>query len=530
VRDKAKTLGYLGGSNNVDVLTGVAQTGVGQIHIFAKSGNDTVNLKFANNINKFSSGHHVRGDGSSGIDDSSIDRGNDIFNFQDIGNVSDGDIIVGRIEDFDAHDKIKLENITLDFDNCFGHVRVVEFNGAHNDAGTTPQQWLLITTPTAGYIFYALEGARVDMDGNGGSNNGNFEKHFLSEDDLPPFASLKDVIYVDPQNYVPAGFIAQGGIVVNDDDENASHVNTKIFGTFNSDLIAAGLNDDVVSAGGGNDRVWGGSGDDIMTGDAGDDTLWGGRGNDTAQFNDVMAAVTVIINANGTVCVTDQNGTDTLSSVETLAFTDRTLDMKSFSSLTQLSNNQFKALAEMYVAYFNRAPDAEGLFFWADKLAEGRTMDQIAENFFDQDETRKIYTDPSNTDAFVKIIYDNVLGRTPDTGGFNFWQDRLAEGDMTQGSCVLKIIEGAKNGGGLSDATYLSNKADLGIYYSAIKGLSDGVDGRQVLAAFGDQATANKLGAKASIDKHYIDATSDAHREFLFKVAGVVDNPFVDFA
>jgi hypothetical protein len=50
------------------------------------------------------------------------------------------------------------------------------------------------------------------------------------------------------------------------------------------------------------------------------------------------------------------------------------------------------------------------------------------------------------------------------------------------------------------------------------------------LAAFGDQATANMLGAKTAVDGHYADANLGTDGEFLFNVVGVVDNPFVDFA
>ena len=265
----------------------------------------------------------------------------------------------------------------------------------------------------------------------------------------------------------------------------------------------------------------------------GDQTLDGLGGIDTAVVGVQQNSITVSIDKNDTVIILDRagkGGTDTLSNIELLEFTDATLDMNAFSSLTQLSNDQFKTLVEMYVAYFNRAPDAEGLFFWADTFAEGSTLDQIAGNFFDQDETRTIYTDPSNTDAFVTAVYSNVLGRTPDQGGFDYWKARLAEGDVTQGAFVLKIIEAAKNSGGPSDATYLSNKADLGIYYSAIKGLSDGADGRQVMATFGNQSSSDKLGAKAAIDGHFADAILDTGGEFLFNVVGVVDNPFADFA
>ena len=274
------------------------------------------------------------------------------------------------------------------------------------------------------------------------------------------------------------------------------------------------------------------AGDDRINLLSGDQTIDGLGGFDTAVFSIQQNAVTVSIAKAGTIIVVDRvgtGGTDTLSNTERLEFTDQTLNMNAFSSLTQLSNNQFKALAEMYVAYFNRAPDANGLFYWADKLAEGDTMDQIAERFFDQNETRAIYTDPSDTDAFVTAVYANVLGRTPDEGGLAFWKARLAEGDVTQGAFVLTIIGATKNVAGSSDAAYLSDKTDLGIYYSAIKGLSDATDGRQVMATFGDQETSDKLGAKATIDGHYTDASSSVNGEFLFKVVGVVDNPFVDF-
>lgn len=271
------TSGGLFGSSGDDVLTGIAQAGTGQIHIYAKAGDDTINLDFSSNINRFSHGQHARGD-----DDGSNIRGDDTFNFINTNNVSSGEVVVGRLEDFDSRDKLYLEGIEIDLDNLPSNVRVVSFGGAHNDTSDTDQdqQWLLITTSTGGHIFYAIEGARVDMDGNGGSNSGNMEKHFIHESDLPNFAALQDVDYRDPQNYVPDGYSAQGGIVINDDDEDAADVLAQINGSANGDLIAAGLNDDTVSAGEGNDVVWGGSGRDTIQGNQGSDTLFGGSGND----------------------------------------------------------------------------------------------------------------------------------------------------------------------------------------------------------------------------------------------------------
>jgi hypothetical protein len=269
--------------------------------------------------------------------------------------------------------------------------------------------------------------------------------------------------------------------------------------------------------------------DDVVSLKNGNENYDGLGGRDAVVIPGNASNFTLSINQNGTLVLDDRNasgGQDTLANIEELRFTDRTLDLNAFSGLTQLSDTQFKALAEMYVAYFNRAPDAEGLFYWADKLAEGRTMDQIAERFFDQDETRGIYTDPSNTDAFVTAVYANVLGRTPDAEGSAFWTGKLAANEVTQGAFVLKIILGAKNGGGPQDVAYLSDKTDLGIYFSAIKGLSDSADGRQVMSTFGDQATSNKTGAKTAIDGHYADATASSGGEFLFDLVGIVADPF----
>lgn len=283
------TSGHLGGSNGNDVLTGIAQNGTSQIHIYSQAGNDTINLDFSN-INNFSAGHHARGDGSNGIDDTSTNRGNDTFNFKNVHKVDD--IVVGRIEDFDSsRDNLEINgnNITLNqmksgSGTTGGYSwRIVEYDSDTRDNATDKQQWILIDTGQ-GYIFYALEGARV-VNGSGASNSGQQEAHFIGASGghrvtASELADLDTVGYVDPVNYVPAGYTAQGGITINDDDNSWADTLIQINGTSSGDLIAAGLNNDKVRAGAGNDVVWGGSGNDTIYGDAGNDKLYGGTGKD----------------------------------------------------------------------------------------------------------------------------------------------------------------------------------------------------------------------------------------------------------
>lgn len=280
------------GTNGRDVYHAKASNGLGQIHIYAKGGDDVLNLGF-DTITKFSHGHHVRG-GHGAIGGS---EGRDTFNFTDLHKVKD--TVVGRIEDFDAsRDTIKIGGTVLDLNNigAFSHrnvtsVKIVEYNGAHNDAGSQAQQWLLINTKAGGEIFYALEGARVDMTGNGGANSGQQERHFVLESDLPNLATLASKPFIDQKNIVPDGFSPIGGQIIHDVDENRNDVLETVMGTSGGDLIAAGLNDDTVHAGGGHDRVWGGSGHDRLFGQGANDTMEGGTGNDFlygGSQNDVL--------------------------------------------------------------------------------------------------------------------------------------------------------------------------------------------------------------------------------------------------
>jgi Ca2+-binding RTX toxin-like protein len=286
------------------------------------------------------------------------------------------------------------------------------------------------------------------------------------------------------------------------------------------------------------ENVVGGSGDDILTGNdaanvihggKGNDIIDGGDGRDTAYIDTAILGATVTINTDGTVTAVDRDGpqgADEFTNVEQLVFNDQVLDLDNYTNLTKLSSPQFADLAKVYVAYFNRAADAEGLFFWADKLAEGMDMTAIAAYFSRSEEAKVLYPDMADTSVFVTAVYANVLGRTPDEAGFEFWKTALNSGAMQPATFVLNIIGGAVG----PDITYLSNKANLGVYFAAIKGMSDVADAKEVLNIFGDQAASNLLEAKTAADSHYADATTSGGGEFLFNLVGIVDAPFSDIA
>lgn len=85
----------------------------------------------------------------------------------------------------------------------------------------------------------------------------------------------------------------------------------------------------------------------------------------------------------------------------------------------------------LYEAAFDRDPDAEGLGFWIDNYDVGNVdLIQMAEFFMQSEEFTGLYgaEESLNDEAFLTLLYANVLDRTPDQAGFDFWSDAQANG------------------------------------------------------------------------------------------------------
>ena len=96
-------------------------------------------------------------------------------------------------------------------------------------------------------------------------------------------------------------------------------------------------------------------------------------------------------------------------------------------------------MARLYEAYFDRAPDAGGLTFWREQRAGGRSLDSVSDEFARSPEFTTTYGDLGD-EAFVDLVYRNVLDRAPDAGGKAFWLDQLANG-RTRGSLMTLFSE-----------------------------------------------------------------------------------------
>ncbi|MBM1309631.1 DUF4214 domain-containing protein [Sulfitobacter mediterraneus] len=207
------------------------------------------------------------------------------------------------------------------------------------------------------------------------------------------------------------------------------------------------------------------------------------------------------------------------------------------SGITGLDQAQIDTFIELYIAYFNRAPDALGLYFWGSAFANGTSLDEMAALFLDQDETRATYpTDATNLD-FATQVYSNVLGRTPDQAGLDFWVGQLDQGNVTRGTFILRVLEGAKSdppGDATQefidlqrgDQAFLVDKTEIGTYFSVIKGMSDTADASAAMSLYLRDDIASKQAAVDRVDVDFAEAAAADSGEMLLQLVGVAENPF----
>ncbi|HYF43343.1 MAG TPA: DUF4214 domain-containing protein [Ramlibacter sp.] len=232
---------------------------------------------------------------------------------------------------------------------------------------------------------------------------------------------------------------------------------------------------------GSNQSGGGSSANDTLTATAANDVLDGGLGLDTVVYAAGRAGFSIARTATG-YKVTDPsgaNGVDALSNIERIKFSDMSVNLTVADLAKTISTPQLDSLVELYVAYINRVPDADGMAHWIGQLKDGQSMAQISEGFFHSavhfGHLTGYSTTTSDTD-FVGMLYKNVLGRsTVDADGMAHWTGQLASGAESRASVVSSILNSAHTFKGRSDfgwvADLLDNKIAVGKEFAIHQGL-----------------------------------------------------------
>ncbi len=267
----------------------------------------------------------------------------------------------------------------------------------------------------------------------------------------------------------------------------------QISGTVGVLVDARGGNDDLR---GGNlpDLLRGGAGNDAFRGSQSADTVFGGEGTDTVYYTSPRAQFDLtrtgaVVTAQDTVPFED--GLDTLQEVEFLRFSDMNVDLTIGARSKLISAASLKTLEELYVGFFNRIPEAQGLGYWIDRMAGGLTLAGVANQFYDAGVQFGVFSADMTDAQFVAAAYANVLARpaggptAPSQADIDFWVARLVSGAYTEGTMVLAMINDVHNWFE-NDATWgfvarlLNNKAAVSNYYAVEQGLSKNVQADNV--------------------------------------------------
>lgn len=82
-------------------------------------------------------------------------------------------------------------------------------------------------------------------------------------------------------------------------------------------------------------------------------------------------------------------------------------------------------ITALYNGLFGRAPEYNGLHYWLDKMNQGQSFEEIATGFT-QDSTYKAKVGSLSDEAFVKTLYNNVLGRDPVGNDVSYWTNQIS--------------------------------------------------------------------------------------------------------
>jgi hypothetical protein len=128
-----------------------------------------------------------------------------------------------------------------------------------------------------------------------------------------------------------------------------------------------------------------------------------------------------------------------LTNVERVEFADGMLAL-------DIDGNSGQAY-RLYQASFDRTPDEAGLEFWMQQLDNGAfSLLDVASQFLESAEFSSTYgqNEALGDAQFIGLLYGNVLDRSPDAAGYDFWLTQ-AERDVTREQILVAFSESDEN-------------------------------------------------------------------------------------
>lgn len=185
-----------------------------------------------------------------------------------------------------------------------------------------------------------------------------------------------------------------------------------------------------------------------VTGGLGDDTIFLNEANNTINGADGTDQV-IIQNSgstridliNDTVIVSNkESGFDTLTSIETLQINNQTVDITQYQrSSHTYEDNIASEIGRLYLSVFDRLPDKDGLDYWINDYHKGNTISDIANSFILSEEFTSLYGNAVSNEAYINLLYNNVLYRDADSLGVDYWLNDMYHHNNTQADVLVSF-------------------------------------------------------------------------------------------
>jgi hypothetical protein len=103
-------------------------------------------------------------------------------------------------------------------------------------------------------------------------------------------------------------------------------------------------------------------------------------------------------------------------------------------------------VTRLYLAALGRLPDRSGLAYWTNRRKGGDPLSRLAAQVIGSREF-EVRFGSHDAEGFVELLYQNVLGRSPDAKGGAYWAQALSTGGWTPTGVLLHFSESVENKG-----------------------------------------------------------------------------------
>ena len=114
-------------------------------------------------------------------------------------------------------------------------------------------------------------------------------------------------------------------------------------------------------------------------------------------------------------------------------------------------------IQQLYIAYYGRPADPEGLGYWATRVEESSgDLGTVIDAFATSTEFESRFGNLSEQ-ALINNLYQQILGRPAEEEGLAFYTGMLARGDSSLIELALDITNGAQG----TDTTTIQNRVEV---------------------------------------------------------------------